>query len=182
LGAWKLNHDDSDDPREKMQQARGSSSNNGGYGGNRGGLGGGFPGGLGGHGGRPRGGESDEDQQKMQQFIAPANKLTLEQKDAEVDVTDDQYRKLSIFTDGRKLEKSKDAANQQIAAHWNDKSLVTDDEKNPRGGKMSRTYELSPDATQLYETLHLTVGRDSRSVSIRYVFDQVQQATPDPKK
>jgi hypothetical protein len=178
LGAWKLNHDDSDDPREKMQQARGSNSNSG----SRGGMGGGFPGGLGGHGGsggRPRGGESDDDREKMQQFVAPSNTLSLAQKDAEVDIADDQYRTLELFTDGRKIQKSKDTATQEIAAHWNDKSLVTD-EKNPRGGKMSRTFELSPDGTQLYETLHLTVGRDSKSIGIRYVYDQVNSPAAKP--
>lgn len=182
FGPWKLNHDDSDDPRQKMQQARGSSGNSGG---GRGGMGGGYPGGLGGHGGHGgRGGargESDDGREKTQEFISPANSLSLSQKDAEVDVTDDQYHKLSIFTDGRKLQKSKDVANQEIAAHWNDKALVTD-EKNPHGGKMSRIFELSADGTQLYETLHLTVGRDSKSVGIRYVYDQVQQTAPDAKK
>jgi hypothetical protein len=35
LGAWKLNPDESDDARKKMQDARGGGNNNGGYGGNR---------------------------------------------------------------------------------------------------------------------------------------------------
>jgi hypothetical protein len=186
LGGWKLNKDDSDDPRQKMQQARGSSGNSGGSG--RGGLGGGFPGvgmgrGGGGRGGN-RGGESDDDRGKMQEFVAPSSTLALSQKDAEVDIADDQYRKLSLFTDGRKIEKSKDLADLQIAAHWDDKTLVTD-EKNPKGGKMSRTFALSPDGTQLYETLHLTAGRDKTVIGIRYVYDQgpqPAQAAPDAKK
>src|ERR1700732_4883116 len=37
LGAWKLNHDESDDPRKKMQDTRGA--NGGGGGGNGGGGG-----------------------------------------------------------------------------------------------------------------------------------------------
>ena len=180
LGAWKLNHDDSDDPRQKMQQARGSSSNNG----SRGGMGGGFPGGMGGRGGYGgRGGsrssESDDDREKMQEFVQPSSKLSLAQKDAEVDLGDDQYRTYHIFTDGRKIEKSKDLANQEIAAHWNDKALVTD-EKSPKGKKMSRTFELSPDGTQLYETLHLTTGRGDSTVGIRYVYDQDSPASPAP--
>ena len=182
IGAWKLDKDDSDDPRQKMQQARGSSGN-GGYGGRRGGLGGNYPGG--GIGGGSRGGgQSDDDREHMQEFVQPSSKLTLTQKDAEVDVADDQYRTLELFTDGRKLQKSKDLATQEIAAHWEDKSLVTD-EKNPRGGKMSRTFELSPDGTQLYETLHLTVGKNGSPIGIRYVYDQVQTsqpAAPETKK
>ena len=46
----------------------------------------------------------------------------------------------------------------------------------------ARTFELSLDGTQLYETLHLTTGRDSKSVGVRYVYDQVQGTTPDTKK
>jgi hypothetical protein len=45
------------------------------------------------------------------------------------------------------------------------------EEKNPRGGKMSRSFELSYDGTQMYETLHLTEGRSNTPVVIRYVYD-----------
>jgi hypothetical protein len=37
---------------------------------------------------------------------------------------------------------------------------------------MSRVYELSYDGTQLYETLHLTVGRSNTPLIIRFVYDQ----------
>ena len=100
-----------------MEDARGNS------GGGRGGGGvriGGLP--IGGHGGN-RGGESDVDRERMQSAIAPANSLTLAQKNAkdpEVDLTDDQNRKRALFTDGRKLQKpdSKDDSYQEIAANW----------------------------------------------------------------
>jgi hypothetical protein len=172
LGSWKFNRDESDDPRDKMQQARGS----GGGGGNSR-MGVGFPGGgIGGpYGGRRGGGqgESDSDREKMAELMSASRVLTLAeaQKDAEVDVFDDQQRKRALFTDGRKLQKSKDDNNQEIAAHWDGKRLVTD-EKNPRGGKMSRSYELSYDGTQMYETLHMTEGRNGSTVVIRYVYDQ----------
>jgi hypothetical protein len=178
LGAWKLDRDDSDDPRKKMQEARGSGGN-GGYGGNRR-MGGGYPGGGypgsggGGYGGRRVGqqGESDEERQRMQELMNPSNTLTLAEatKDVEIDLFDDQERKRAFFTDGRKLQKSKDANYQEIAAHWDGKRLVTD-EKSPRGGKMSRNYELSYDGTQLYETLHINVGRSDTPLVIRYVYD-----------
>ena len=177
LGAWKLNPDESDDPRKKMQDARRS-----GGGGNRGGgIRMGVPGmGGGPYGGRRGGGQNGEDEQereRMQAIVAPPNSVTLSRKEAEVDLMDDQNRKTTFFTDGRKLEKSKDATNQQAAAHWDGNRLVTD-EKNPRGGKMSRTYELSYDGKQLYETVELNMGRSNSPVSIRYVFDQAgaQQA------
>ena len=183
LGAWKLNRDESDDPRKKMQDARGA--NGGGGGGGRGGVRMGIPGmgggPWGGGGGGRRGGgqgESDQDRQQMQQVIEPSRALTLAEakKDVEIDAFDDQQRKTSIFTDGRKLEKSKDANNQEVAAHWDGNRLVTD-EKTPSGKKMSRTYELSYDRTQLYETVNFARGRSGSSVSIRYVYDQADAKT-----
>jgi hypothetical protein len=181
LGAWKLNRDESDDPRKKMQDARNAG---GGGGGGRGGVRMGIPGmgggPWGGGGGRRGGGgnESDQDRQQMQEVIEPARALTLAEakKDVEIDAFDDQQRKTAIFTDGRKLEKSKDATNQEIAAHWEGNRLVTD-EKTPSGKKLSRTYELSYDGTQLYETLRLTRGRSGSQVSICYVYDQADAKT-----
>lgn len=172
LGQWKLNRDDSDDPRKKMDDAR--TSRGSGSGRSSGVSIGGFP--IGGHTGG-RGGESDEDRQRIQEAITPANSLTLAQKDPkdpEVDLTDEQNRKRALFTDGRKLQKpdAKDDSYQEIAAHWDGARLVTD-EKSPRGGKMSRTFELTYDGTQLYETLHLTTGHSNTPLDVRYVYDPV---------
>jgi hypothetical protein len=107
----------------------------------------------------------------MHELMTPPDAMTLSMTGAEVDLTDDQDRKRAFMTDGRKLQKSKNANYQEIAAHWDGKSLVTD-EKSPRGDKMSRTFELSEDGRQLYETLHIeSNGRNSRSVNMRYVYD-----------
>jgi hypothetical protein len=177
LGAWKLNRDESDDPRKKMHDARGADNGRGG-GGGRGGVRMGIPGmGGGPYGGRRGGGgnESDADRQQMQQALTPTSALTVAEakKDVEIDVFDDQQRKTAIFTDGRKLQKTKDSTTQEIAAHWDGNRLVTD-EKTPKGQKMSRMYELSYDGTQLYETLQLTRGRSNSQISIRYVYDQAE--------
>ena len=183
FGPWKLNRDESDDPRKKMEDARGNSGGGRAGGGGGGVRIGGFP--IGGHGGN-RGGESDEDRQRMQSAIAPANSLTLKQKsanDPEIDLTDDQNRKLALFTDGRKLQKpdAKDDSYQEIAAHWDGSRLVTD-EKSPRGGKMSRTFELSYDGTQLFETLRLTTGRSNTPLDVRYVYDAVSSSATPPNQ
>jgi hypothetical protein len=178
FGRWKLNRDESDDAQKKIEEARTTRGS-----GSRSGSGvsiGGFP--IGGHGGYGgRGGESDEDRQRTQEFIAPANSLTLERKDSqnpEVDLTDDQNRKRALFTDGRKIQKpdSKDDSYQEISARWDGSRLVTE-EKSPRGGKMSRTFELSYDHTQLYETLRLTTGRSNTPLDVRYVYDPISQAS-----
>ena|SRR6202790_4550161 len=181
FGQWKLNLEESDDPRKKMEDARENSR------GGRGSGGGvsiaGFP--IGGHGGN-RSGESDVDRERMQSALTPANSLTLMQKsakDPEVDFTDDQNRKRALFTDGRKLQKadSKDDSYQEIAAHWDGSRLITD-EKSPRGGKMSRTFELSYDGAQLYETLRLTTGRSNTPIDVRYVYDPVSSSAAPPNR
>jgi len=111
----------------------------------------------------------------MQEYLNPSRALTVAEakKDVEIDMFDDQERKSAFFTDGRKLQKTKDSNTQEIAAHWDGNRLVTE-EKSPSGRKMSRTYELSYDGTQLYETLQLTRGRSDSQMSIRYVYDQAE--------
>jgi len=111
----------------------------------------------------------------MQEYLNPSRALTVAEakKDVEIDMFDDQERKSAFFTDGRKLQKTKDSNTQEIAAHWDGNRLVTD-EKSPSGRKMSRTYELSYDGMQLYETLQLTRGRSDSQMSIRYVYDQAE--------
>jgi len=139
-------------------------------------MGGGWPGGGGGgYGGRRGGGESDEERQKMRELVTPARAITLSMTGAEVDLVNDRNRKLAFMTDGRKLQKSKDENYQEIAAKFEGNRLVTD-EKNPRGGKMSRTFELSSDGRQLYETLHMTTGRNNSPLVIRFVYDIPLQA------
>ncbi len=138
----------------------------------------GIPGmGGGPYGGRRGGGgnESDEDRQRLQEYLNPSRALTVAvaKEDVEIDMFDDQERKSAFFTDGRKLQKTKDSNTQEIAAHWDGNRLVTD-EKSPSGRKMSRTYELSYDGMQLYETLQLTRGRSDSQISIRYVYDQAE--------
>jgi hypothetical protein len=167
LGVWKLNRDESDGQRKGRQDDR--DSNGGGRRSGGGWPGGGYPGGGRGGYGRPRG-ESDEERQKMHELLTPPKRITLSMTGAEVDLLDDQERKRALMTDGRKLQKSKDANYQEIAAKWEGTHLVTD-EKDPRGGKMSRTFELSEDGRQLYETLHLKMGRNNTETSIRYVYD-----------
>jgi hypothetical protein len=173
-GSWRLNTDDSDDPYKKMQQAR-SSSGNGGQSGRRGG------GGMGGHGGyggrRQEGGDSDSDSdsQKMHIFLEPPRELTISQKEPEIDVVDDDAHKFALFTDGRKVEKSKDANNQEFTAKWEDYRLVAEG-KDPRGNKYERSYEVLEGNQQLRETLLLQVGRNKTEVSIRFVYDLVSPA------
>jgi hypothetical protein len=178
LGAWKFNPDDSDDPSKRRQD---SGESNGGYGG-RGRMGGTWPGGGGGgYGGRRGGEESDEQRRKMRELFAPARSISITMTGAEVDLVDDRDRKRAFMTDGRKLLKPKDDNYQEIAAKFDGNRLVTD-EKDPRGNKMSRTFELSNDGRQLYETLHMTTGRSNSPLVIRYVYDIPVRSTAQSKQ
>jgi hypothetical protein len=134
--------------------------------GGRGGMGGG------GRGGQSGGGESDSDREKIHLFVEPAQQLTISQKDPEIEVADDTDRKFALYTDDRKVEKSKDPNHQELAAKWDGYRLVAEG-KDPKGNKYERSYEVLDGNQQLRETLLLKVGRSSTEVSIRYVYDLV---------
>ena len=121
------------------------------------------------------GGQSDEDRHRMQELLNPADSLAIAQKDAEIDLTDDQARKRVFYTDGRKLQKFKDEKYQEVAAYWEGSCLLSE-EKGPHGGKVMRSLELVPDGQQLYETLYIETARSSAEVSIRYVYDVVHES------
>ena len=106
----------------------------------------------------------------MQPLIHPSELLNIDVKNPEVDVTDGELHKLSLYTDGRKLQKSKDNNHEEVAAHWNGSQLVSD-EKSPLDGKMTRTFELSQDGRTLYETLDIANGRSDIPLVIRYVYN-----------
>jgi hypothetical protein len=184
-GFWKFNAEESDDPQKKLEEARQTrAGSNGGPGGvpgggsGRGGIGfppypgggGGGNGPWGGAGGPSIGGDVSEPTEEIRELIRPDLSQTIELKDAEVDSLNDSANKLVFYTDGRKIQKSKENSLQEISAHWNGSQLVTD-EKGPRGRKMSRTLELSSDGRQFYETWHIENGRSGSVIIIRYVYD-----------
>jgi len=197
VGSFRINPDQSDDPREKMEQARGRSNGNnnpkpnpgnnpfptggnGPYGrpGNSPYPGGSpYPGNGGGNGPYGRHGDNTnyEDRQQLQDLIEPATSLTFVQKEGEVDVTDDQGRKRTNLTDNRKPQKSNNENYRESAAHWEGARLVSE-EKGLHGGRITRFYELSPDGKQLYESVRLD-NTHTGLVTVRYVFD-VTEAAP----
>jgi len=175
-GAWKLNSDESDDPRRKIKDATGKNNGNyGGYPGSRGGMGGPFPF-PGSGGGYPRGpqgnggGQNTPADPKLLDVVLPAQALTIDLKTSEVEVTDDHFHKLIFITDGRQPQKSSDDTRQEIAAHWDGNRLVSD-EKSPEKGKLSRTFELSADGRQFFETFHVDTNKSKTPVVIQYVYD-----------
>lgn len=144
-------------------------------------MGGGYPypggggrrGPYGGRGGNTGGAQGDENRRRLHELFTPADALTIAQKDAEVDLTDDQSRKRVFYTDGRQLQKSKDDKYQEMAARWEGSRLVSE-EKGFRDRKITRSFELAPGGQQLYETLHWDESRSGSPVVIRYVYDLVR--------
>jgi hypothetical protein len=197
-GYWKLNLDESDDAKTRLDEARrtkarggndpndpngpGGPGGSGNPGGGNGRVGVGFPpipGGGGGNGpyggsGRGMGGGDSELSQKIFEQIRPDISQSISLMDTEVDSLNDHGDKRVFFTDGRKIQKSKNEAVQEIPAHWDGQKLVTD-EKGPQGKKLSRTIELSPDGRQFYETWHVENGKSGSPISIRYVYDAADE-------
>ena len=119
------------------------------------------------------GGDTDLSE-RILQTVRPDLSESVALTDAEVDSTNDQGNKTVFFTDGRKVQKSKSDAVQEVPAKWNGAQLVTD-EKGPQGKKMSRTIELSPDGRQFYETWHIENGKSGAPIVIRYVYDAANE-------
>ena len=106
----------------------------------------------------------------------PPRRSASSQKEGEVDVTDDQGRKRIYLTDSRKPQKSKDANYQESSAHWDGARLVSE-EKGLHGGRITRTYELTPDGKQLNESVRLD-NTHTGLITVRYVFDLTSASTP----
>jgi len=189
-GFWALNRDASDDARSKIEQAQrdggrtrqtGPIGGNGPYGGGPLGRGYPFPGsngpyGGGQSGGGPRngngggyGGDDELQSPAMREYLYPASGVTLALKDAEVDLSDDAAHRRVFYTDGRKLQKSKDDNYREIAAHWEGSRLVSE-QKLP-GESLRQTFELAVDGRQLDEYVNLDATRSRSAVTVHYVYD-----------
>lgn len=158
-GTWKLNKEQSDDPRQKMQQAMGSGSPP--------------PPPPQGRGGGPGG------------MMAEWSQLTVTQLDANVKVTGSSGRTLANTTPADKSAKSDDSnasgsnendngGQRRMApppAEWQGSQLVANG-RGFGGGTSTRTFELSPDGKQLYVTTKITSERLSQPVTYKLVYDK----------
>lgn len=180
-GTWKLNHDESDDPREKLRSAMQDRDQNGGMGGGGvtmgipgiGGIGGmGRPGGPGGGQGRGSGAGSEEQRGRLRDLVEAPDQVKIAQKGAETDMTDSEGHIRSLFTDGRKLEKpKKDSTQTQVKAHWDHATLITE-EKGPNGEKISHSYEITGAGKQLADTLTLESKKLNTPIIVRSIYDK----------
>jgi hypothetical protein len=181
LGAWKLNRDESDDPKARSNQRKVNDPN-----GNRSGNSGphvGWPGGgMGGPGmgGGQRGNngsqkDTSEDRQRYTELIDPSIRLKLarkNEKDPIVEMFGDQGRKTIFYTDGHKPDTPAGVGTDVVEAKWDGEKLVSSSPL-PKKGSLTRTYEVSPDGLQLWEEVEMVIGKDKNPSRFRFVYDAV---------
>ena len=173
-GVWERNIEQSDDPREKMQEAmedaqmREQSGRRGGGGGRRGGTGGGGrPGDRGGgRGGRGEG-------WARQDLGRVPDELTVELRDGEFRV-DDGERLRIYYLDGEKHKREMpNGMKLETVAELKGNAVVIE-EKMERG-RIDRKFELSPDGGTMVMTLTVKFGRMKDPVVIRTVYERASE-------
>jgi hypothetical protein len=198
-GTWKLNEKKSDDVRAKMMEARRGQNQDQSQGPDAGGPGGG-PEANGGPGGGDNGGRGMRGGPGRGGMMADLSQLTIEQTATTAKVTGSGGRVLAVLGPAANTNASPDnsaaapahnasaddlPANSDAGprprrgppppavAHWNGSQLVTETQ-NPRGGKMTRTYELSPDGSELFVSTKMENPNLSEPVSFRQVYDRAK--------
>lgn len=163
-GTWQLNKKQSDDPRQKMREARGE----------QGGRGGGRFGGRGMGAGRQRQGQGND---MMKEYA----QLTTTQTDSMAKVTNESGRVLALYSSvdqsanqpaSSDSNQSDNSEERSQSAQWQQDQLVVTTQT--RGGSATRTYELSPDGKHLYLTTRIENQRLSQPVIIRFVYDPIK--------
>ena len=169
-GTWKLNEQQSDNPREKMREAMNANGNQGDSGAMMRGRMGRRPGrGPGGRGGM------------LRQF----SQLTIEQSDKGVNVTGATGRLIATSEPPSKQDHNAQDNGGMImrmppaTAKWQGNQLVATSQ-GFGGGAITRTFELSPDGKQLYVTTKIENERFSQPVTFRFVYDPGKPESNSP--
>jgi len=180
-GEWKLNRSQSDDPRQRMEQATGSPRGQVGTNGPWGGVGGGGRRGPGSGTGSGRAAKQYSDLMEDYSFLAIA------QTEKTVKVTSDSGRLLAYYS-------SSDQTNSKSDSQGNSKSEGGDASKGPsthmqgdqlvvvstrEGVKTTRTYAASTDGTQLNLTTRIEGGHLKSPVTILFVYDPLRAVEDD---
>ncbi|HXK10248.1 MAG TPA: hypothetical protein VMT70_11430 [Vicinamibacteria bacterium] len=192
VGDWKLNAELSEDPREKMRQARGDGGGapgggggwgrggGGGYGGGgRGGGGwggGGHGGGRGGYGGSGGQGASSSGQSSVRSMLFTASQLTVANLEPEVTILDPQGEVRKLHADDKSY---KDESGTEVKAKWDGGHLVV--ETKTDRGSTKETWTVGSDPRRL--TVQVQIRRSSGGeVSVKRVFDPVPASSDAPAR
>lgn len=167
-GAWILNKDLSDSPRNQTgdggeDAARGRRSG-GGRGGGRAGFGGGA---------RRGGGRSGSDPEQavrvrsaMRDLMMPSDRLTIVQTDSMIIITGADGRTTRLSPDGKKVKD--ESTKFEWKTRWDGARLVSEISGLP-SGRLLETYSVDSDHRQLHLTLQVEDTR--RPVTINRVYD-----------
>ena|SRR5215831_14697605 len=176
-GTWKLNTSLSDDPQQKMKDANESGGGGGGGYGGGGGHRGGHRGGMG-RGGS--GSSSDDTRSTAESYNAAMQSLRIRHQDPELFIEDAAGHQHTLYTDGRKVEEERSfGGTTQLQAVWKDGHVVVTTQSE-HGRKLTETYSITADGSQLTVTTKIDRQRGS-AVEIRRVYDAVRpEAAPTP--
>jgi hypothetical protein len=176
-GKWYLNKDASDSPDAATRDSDGfgSSSGSGNRGGGRG------HGGRHGHSAAPSGdGRVSEDGSPLRDAFQRTQVLEIKHEEPRLSVTDAGGRERVFYTDGRKVEEEHSyGGTTKVTARWKDGhvEITSTPEKGP---KVTETYAVTADHSQLTVTTTFQGGR--RDVTIRrvYITTPPEQLAPQP--
>lgn len=173
-GTWERNEEQSDDAREKMQEAMSQMRGQGGGGGRPSGGGSGRRGGGGQRGGAggggPRGGGG-----ARPEIGNVADTMTVELTDGELHI-DDGERLRIYYLDGEthKRETANGMKLETIAEHRGNAVFI---EETMDRGQIDRKFELSPEGTTLIMTVTVKFGQMKDPVIIKTVYEKAAEST-----
>lgn len=171
VGAWTLNADASDSPRDRPERdadRRGRSGDGGGFGRGRGfGRGGGRRGPGGGMGNRdPE--EARRRMEAMRDLMTAPEHLTITRTDSLIIVTGGDGRTTRLSADGKKIKDESTGLERKTT--WENGNLVSEITGGP--GKIIETYAVDPEHSQLTLTLRFENGRQPNGRVVRHVYDR----------
>jgi hypothetical protein len=186
-GQWNFNASQSDDANDKIREAeRNARMARGGGGYPRGGgyPGGGYPGGgyprggIGvGRGGMGRGAEASAiNGEDLETLARDAQTLTIARNGDQFSISDDQGEAHTLYADGKKHKEDDGGRKVTYKTQWDGDRLVSE-HKLGSTGKLTETYELSPDGKQLFITSKLESSKLSGPLTIRRVYDNSNAQT-----
>ena len=204
-GSWQLNREESDDPREKMSQARrGGGRGSGGFGGGgagggRGGGGGGFGGGGGGGGGGGfggrgggggfggggggggfggSGGSGDQrgaDPAEMRQRMEALSRLEITQEGNRLSIEDANGDVRTFVIDGESVDVETDRGFLSVSAKIKKGTIVVETETSR--GKIVETYSRDPEEGRLRVKMKMKSQGPMGNLTLERVYAPVMFGT-----
>lgn len=154
-GTWKLNKDQSDDPREKMQEMMGGPG--GPQRGER------PPGPPEGRPGAARGGT-------MGRMMQAAESVTIDQEGDKIEIEFAEGRPMTLIADGSAQEVEGPRGTIKTTSSWQGGKLVSVREMGMM--KISTSYELGAGGKQLIVTREIEMPRSDKPVVIKSVYEK----------